>query len=115
MATSLRGLYKALHVTGELDGASRAVQGIANETLGGLATVLPASKAEVRAKDAGIQTQIASLQSENAQLTAEVATLQTENARDQATLNALVLQVNMLTPVSIDTLGCPFVYASPLK
>ncbi len=35
------------------------------------------------------------------ELSAEVADLQTENAQDEAALNSLVVQVNMLTPVSI--------------
>ena len=100
-------------MTGQTEDASRLVQSITNQTLGGLASVLPASKAEVRVKDAGFQTQIAGLQSENVELSAQVANLQTENAQDEAALNSLVLQVNMLTPVSIDIPGGPFMHAGP--
>ena len=87
-------------MTGEAGDASRPARGIRNETLGGLATVLPASKAEVRAKNAGLQAELANLQANNTQLKAEVATLQAGNAAEETLLNNLVLQVNKLTPVS---------------
>ncbi len=87
-------------MTGEADDASRLVRVIANNTLGGLATVLPVSKEEVRAKSAGLQTEIAILQANNTELGAEVATLHAENAADETLLTSLILQVNKLTPVS---------------
>ncbi len=126
-------IHSFWHVTGEAGDGLGQGPGITNSTFGGLANFLPASKTEVRVKDANLQTEIASLQANNARLSAEVASLQAENAvvqaenaktaaevatlqaknsEDEALLHTIALQVNELTPVNIDTalLGMPVIY-----
>ena len=85
------------------DSANAALLGdITHTTLGGLATVLPASKAEVRNKDADLQTELTNLQARNANLKAEVAALTAGHAEVQAVIKTVIQQVNKITPVS----GC---------
>ena len=81
-------------------GNAALLGGITNATLGGLANVLPASKAEVRNKDADQQTELINLEAKNANLKAEVAALNADRAQKQAVIETVILQINKITPVS---------------
>ena len=74
--------------------------GINNGTVGRLASVLPASKAEVRSKDADLQAELANLRAKNVNLEAEVAVLNADHAQQQALIENVILQVNKIAPVS---------------
>ena len=67
-----------------------------NETLGGLEGTLPASKAELRKKNAILQTEVDDLDT-------KVAVLDAKNTEEEAVINNLIKQVNQLTPVSKST------------
>ena len=90
-----------INTTVLLPGANgqRLFGGGINGTLGGLESVLPASKAEVRMRKAHLQTEIAGLQSKNANLTAKIVTLTAKNTAEQELIDAVINQVNKLTPV----------------
>ncbi|CAL5225834.1 g8615 [Coccomyxa viridis] len=62
-----------------------------NETLGGLEGTLPASKAELRKKNAILQTEVDDLDT-------KVAVLDAKNTEEEAVINNLIKQVNQLTP-----------------
>ena len=76
--------------------------GTISGTLSGFEGILPASKAEVRAKDATLESEVANLQAKNAGLHTEVATLTADNTAEEAVINTVIAQVNKLTPVSLN-------------
>ena len=84
--------------------AAAVLGGITNETLSGIESILPASKAQVRTGYENIQTEVAKLvaegthlQADNADLNAEVVDLRAGNAREHALLRNVSLQVDKLT------------------
>ena len=88
-------------IPGDSNNAAQTLEGITNGTLGNLEGIFPPSKAELRYVAANLHADNADLQTEVASLEADNANLRVENTRIQALLNAVILQVNKLTPVSI--------------